>query len=169
MDIVIHKNQWYWGSTLTIVKNDGMASVELQLDNKYPTIAFVKGLIVHDTCRKQGIGNAMLDACIIEAFKCEKSFLQLNVKKDSWVVGWYKRRGFIIIYEDDDEYTMWKPIRVIDEPSFNHVRENVIENANKWLSLNLKMLMNVLDVEYDAHEIDIKDFIEDFKKAMKGE
>lgn len=43
-----------------------------------------------------------------------------------------------------------------------------IEKAEKWLFLNLKMLMNVLDVEYDTHDIDIKDFIDDFCKHMKG-
>lgn len=110
MDIVIHNNQWYWGNTLTIISSDGMASVELQCDNKYPTIAFIKGLMVHDTCRNQGIGNEMLDACFSEAIKLNKLFLQLNVLKDSWLVGWYERKGFIIIYEDDNEYTMWKQI-----------------------------------------------------------
>jgi len=44
-----------------------------------------------------------------------------------------------------------------------------IEKAEKWLSFNLKMLMNVLDVVYNTHETDVKDFIEDFKNYMKGE
>lgn len=110
MDIVIHNNQWYWGNTLTLIRYDGMASVELQCDNKYPTIAFIKGLIVHDTCRNQGIGNKMLDVCFSEAIKLNKLFLQLNVLKDSWLVGWYERKGFTIIYEDDNEYTMWKQL-----------------------------------------------------------
>lgn len=30
----------------------------------------------------------------------------------------------------------------------------------------MKILMNVFDVEYDTHDTDIKDFIEDFKKYM---
>lgn len=42
-----------------------------------------------------------------------------------------------------------------------------IDKADKWLSLNMKMLMNVLDVEYDTHDTDIKDFIADFKKYME--
>ena len=110
MDIVIHNNQWHWGNTLTIIRYDGMASVELQCDNRYPTIAFIKELIVHDTCRNQGIGDKMLDACFSEAIKLNKLFLQLNVLKDSWLVGWYERKGFTIIYEDDNEYTMWKQL-----------------------------------------------------------
>lgn len=44
-------------------------------------------------------------------------------------------------------------------------KDTFIEKANKWLSINMKMLMNVLDVEYDTH--DIKDFIEDFKKYIE--
>lgn len=125
IDVIIHKNQWYWGSTLTIIKNDGMASVQLQLDNKYPTVAFVKGLIVHDTCRKKGIGSAMLDACIKETLKCGKLFLQLNAKKDSWIVGWYERKGFTIIYEDDDEYTMWKQLDIKPQSHWKPSNEQI--------------------------------------------
>ena len=47
-------------------------------------------------------------------------------------------------------------------------KDAFIKKANEWLSLNMKMLMNVLDVEYNTHDIDIKDFIEDFKRYMEG-
>ena len=46
-------------------------------------------------------------------------------------------------------------------------KDAFIEKAEKWLSLNLKMLMNVLDVEYDTHETDVKDFVGDFRRYMK--
>ena len=66
------------------------------------------------------------------------------------------------------------PIKEGDNPNWKnatnieYVRKEVfVEKANKWLSLNMKMLMNVLDVEYDTHDTDIKDFIEDFKKYME--
>ena len=42
-----------------------------------------------------------------------------------------------------------------------------IEKAVNWLSLNMKMLMNVFDVEYDTHDTDVKDFIEDFKRYIE--
>lgn len=68
------------------------------------------------------------------------------------------------------------PIKDGDNPNWKnatnieYVRKDVfVEKANKWLSLNMKMLMNVLDVEYDTHDTDIKDFIEDFRRYMKGE
>ena len=66
------------------------------------------------------------------------------------------------------------PIKEGDNPNWKnatnieYVRKEVfVEKANKWLSLNMKMLMNVLDVEYHTHDTDIKDFIEDFKKYME--
>ena len=66
------------------------------------------------------------------------------------------------------------PIKDGDNPNWEnatnieYVRKDVfIEKANKWLSLNMKMLMNVLDVEYDTHDTDIKDFIEDFRNYIK--
>lgn len=52
------------------------------------------------------------------------------------------------------------------DPEYVH-KDVFIEKANKWLSLNMKMIMNVLDVEYDTHDTDIKDFIEDFKKYVE--
>lgn len=66
------------------------------------------------------------------------------------------------------------PINEGDNPNWKnatnieYVRKDVfVEKANKWLSLNMKMLMNVLDVEYDTHDTDIKDFIEDFRNYIK--
>jgi hypothetical protein len=66
------------------------------------------------------------------------------------------------------------PIEEGDNPNWKNAtnieyvrKDTFIEKANKWLSINMKMLMNVLDVEYDTHDTDIKDFIEDFKKYME--
>jgi hypothetical protein len=58
----------------------------------------------------------------------------------------------------------------IDKDSVEYIRKDAfVEKLDKWLSLNLKMLMSVLDVEYNTHETDVKDFIKDFKNYMKGE
>lgn len=57
-----------------------------------------------------------------------------------------------------------------DETTVEYIRTDAfIEKANNWLSLNMKILMNVFDVEYDTHDTDIKDFIEDFRKYMERE
>lgn len=110
MQVIYHDNNWYWGDTTTIITTDSLGMVELQYDNKYPSIAFIRGLSVHYSARKGGIGNALLDLCKKEAIKRGKKFLQLNVQKDSWLVQWYERRGFTTIFEDDNEFTMWKQI-----------------------------------------------------------
>ena len=52
-------------------------------------------------------------------------FLQLNAKKDSWIVGWYERKGFTIIYEDDDEYTMWKQLVIKPQSHWNPSNEQM--------------------------------------------
>ena len=46
--------------------------------------------------------------------------------------------------------------------------KTMIERACDWLTLNIGMLLKVLDVEYNTNETDVKDFIEDFRKAMEG-
>ena len=45
--------------------------------------------------------------------------------------------------------------------------ETMIKRACDWLTLNVGMLLKVLDVEYNTNETDVRDFIEDFRKAME--
>ena len=107
-----HKNDWWWGKTTTLIHKDGIATVELQFDNNYPTVAFIKGLSVFDLYRKKGYGKQMLRLCEDIAKKEGKLFLQLSVDKDcEWLVNWYKREYFDIIYVDEHEYTMWKKLK----------------------------------------------------------
>ena len=110
MKVIYHDNKWYWGNTTTIITEGCMGMVELQYDNNYPTVAFIKGLSVHKSARKCGIGNTLLELCHQEALKKGMKFLQLNVLQDSWLVDWYKRKGFTTIYKDEHEFTMWKQL-----------------------------------------------------------
>lgn len=46
-------------------------------------------------------------------------------------------------------------------------KKKMLNKACNWLSLNLQMLLNVFDVEYNTNDTKTKDFIDDFKKAME--
>lgn len=107
--IVEHFNKWWWGSTFTLIADEGLGIVEVQLDDKYPSIAFVKGLSVFESERQKGLGKELLDQCVILALREQKQFLQLSVNKEKdWLVRWYKRLGFITIMTDEHEFTMLK-------------------------------------------------------------
>ena len=104
-----HVNTWWWGKTITLVSKDGYSTVELQFDYNYPSIAFIKGLSVFQTRRKEGYGTEIMGCCEAVAKKEGYAFLQLCVNKEqNWLVDWYKRLGFIVIMKDEHEFTMLK-------------------------------------------------------------
>ena len=107
--IVEHFNKWWWGNTFTLIAGEGLGIVEVQLDDNYPSIAFVKGLSVLESERQKGLGKELLDQCVILALREQKQFLQLSVNKENnWLVRWYKRLGFITFMTDEHELTMLK-------------------------------------------------------------
>lgn len=64
----------------------------------------------------------------------------------------------------------WDALPSDDFISIEYTRTDVfIEKACEWLTLNIRMLLKVLDVEYNTYEIDVKDFIKDFRRAMEDE
>ena len=111
---LFHENEWFWGRTTTIISRDGVATVELQYDDKYPSTAFVKGLIVLKTFRRQGYASDLMRLCDEAARNEGRRFLQLNANKEQrWLVQWYESLGYTIIYTDENEHTM---LKVLDMP-----------------------------------------------------
>lgn len=110
-DYICHYNEWWWGKTYQIITKDGYGTVEIQFDDSYPSIAFIKGLSVYKSKRKQGIGTELINWCNNFAIEKGYPFLQLSVNKEQdWLVNWYKTLGFVTIMKDDHEYTMLKQI-----------------------------------------------------------
>ena len=108
---IYHVNTWWWGKTITLVSKDGYSTVELQLDDNYPSTAFIKGLSVFSTRRKEGYGTEIMGCCEAVAKKEGYTFLQLSVDKEQdWLVEWYKHLGFVIIMKDEHEFTMLKAL-----------------------------------------------------------
>ena len=107
--IVEHLNKWWWGCTFTLIVGDGLGIVEVQFDDNYPSVAFIKGLSVIESERQKGLGKELIDQCVLIALREQKQFLQLSAnKKKDWLVRWYKRLGFVIYMTDDNEITMLK-------------------------------------------------------------
>lgn len=106
-----HNNRWWWGKTITLIHKEGWASIEIQFDNNYPSVAFVKGLIVFEYKRKKRIGTDLLLLSEEIAKSFGKRFTQLSADiNKEWLVKWYERNGYIISYKDEHEYTMIKDL-----------------------------------------------------------
>lgn len=111
MDIVEHVNKWWWGKTINFVKNDGKAIVELQMDDNYPRVIFIKGLSVIELERRKGLGTELLALCERVARKECAKFLQLTADKEKeWLVEWYKKHGFVVFMHDEHEEVMVKAL-----------------------------------------------------------
>ena len=91
---VIHKNEWQWGKTFTIVRENGRAIVGLSISEDEPELGYINGLSVVGTIRRLGKGTRMLNDAIELAKKNGCKYAYLHCDKDSFVFDWYKRLGF---------------------------------------------------------------------------
>lgn len=109
-----HRDKWWWGETLVLVARDGLSTVEIQYDDNYPSIAFIKGLSVYQSVRQKGIGTELLKLCEEIAKDEGYKFTQLTANKEQdWLVEWYKSSGYQIIMKDKHEFTM---LKALDSP-----------------------------------------------------
>ena len=104
-----HVNVWWWGKTVTLLHRQGIATVEVQLDNDYPNTAHIKGLSVFEYKRRNGVGTELLSIAEQIAKRYGKKYVELSADKTKeWLVGWYQKNGYTIIHIDEHEYTMMK-------------------------------------------------------------
>ena len=101
-NFIIHDNSWWWGRTINIISDDGLAHLLVQFDKDYPETAFLRGLMVHPSARRKGIGTELMKEA--ERISRENGIKEMELDADlkaGWLVGWYERLGFgeILMYE----------------------------------------------------------------------
>lgn len=107
--VIVHRNKWWWGNTTSFIEGHGYGQVEVQFDDSWNYICYIRGLIVFTPHRKKGLGSKLLDLAIDEARHRGMKFVKLDANKDEkWLVEWYERRGFYRVSFDEHEYTMIK-------------------------------------------------------------
>lgn len=107
----VHDNAWWWGTSYSIIRKDGVGMVEVQFDCEMPETVYVKGLSVLRDKRRQGIAKEMLSLCESIGKQSGMAFLRLSVEKSNeWLFEWYKRLGFHTLYIEDNVFEMVKPL-----------------------------------------------------------
>jgi GNAT superfamily N-acetyltransferase len=86
-DVFYHTNQWHWGRSVDIVKDDGTAIVSVEFDEKtFPKTGCICNLSVIATERRKGLGQKMMKYAL---FCCEDNgmtFARLHVDaKNVWL------------------------------------------------------------------------------------
>lgn len=75
-DFFFHINQWYWGHSIDIVKNDGSAIVCVKFDkSSFPKTGYICDLSVLEPKRKKGLGDKMRIIC-----RCKDRKIKNKVK-----------------------------------------------------------------------------------------
>jgi ribosomal protein S18 acetylase RimI-like enzyme len=111
-DVFYHKNSWWWGRSIDIVKDNGTAIVCVKFDEKtFPKAGYICNLSVIATERRKGLGQKMMKYAL---FCCEDhnmTFVRLHVDaKNIWLKEWYERLGFKELSRDENEIEMVKEL-----------------------------------------------------------
>ena len=107
-----HFCDWWWGSSVDIVKEDGTAIVCVKFDEKsFPKTGYICNLSVSAYCRENGIGTQMMLFAIGECMDNGMTFARLHVEaKNIWLKEWYERLGFKELSRDENEIEMIKEL-----------------------------------------------------------
>lgn len=112
MNYIHHINKWYWGTTETIVAEDGKSIIKISIDEDCPDSALISGLSVHETVRNQNRGNEILKEAE-ETIRKNKNIFSINITAEiPWIVEWYKRNNYnsLAIKHDNDVVWLQKKI-----------------------------------------------------------
>lgn len=109
---VQYNSTWYWGKSVMIVKDDGMAMISVKFDEKtFPNTGYICSLLVHESHQKKGFGYRMMKLAIDSCREQGVGFVRLHVNKNQeWLVDWYKRLGFKELSRDDYELELIKEL-----------------------------------------------------------
>lgn len=94
METVRYKNKWPWGVDIVHIATDGKCTVGVSKQDGFD-FAFIHDLIVHESARKRGRGQYLLDLAELEALRAFHCHLVvLRVVPGSWMEQWYRNNGY---------------------------------------------------------------------------
>lgn len=111
-DVFYHKNSWWWGRSIDIIKCNGTAIVCVKFDEKtFPKCGYICNLSVLETERRKGLGWVMMQYAINACRDRNMTFARLHVDaKNIWLKEWYEILGFKELSRDDNEVEMIKEL-----------------------------------------------------------
>lgn len=93
--VLYHKNQWNWGTGVTIVIARGLALCTVSVTNDDCSVAYLSGVMVHTSVRKRGYGRLLLKYAERRARLLGCTKILLATDPNQWIADWYRRNGFI--------------------------------------------------------------------------
>ena len=105
---VVHQDVWGWGETVKLVTPDGFGLVSMSFSNGSPGVCYISGLSVVPEVRRQGIATNLMRAC--ENYCKQRGIfrIDLNSRKEGWLIDFYGSLGYAQLFEEDGEMKMYK-------------------------------------------------------------
>ena len=123
---VIHKNDWFWGTTYTFIFSSGKSIIKLTTENDVPGIGVLSGFSVLPCYTGKGLGKLTLEFTISYARGLGLESLEISVERlpgNEWIVDWYKRIGFVEFLDNDPDYINFKMNLRGDEGDEGNIKE----------------------------------------------
>lgn len=111
MMLTLHSNRWPWGTTETVIIENGDAMVEMSFEDDNVGVCYISGLSVIPERRREGLAKQLMEYC--ETF-CRNSGvfrLDLSSVKEQFVMDFYHKLGFCDIREENGYMKMYKIIK----------------------------------------------------------
>lgn len=99
---IVHKDSFTdargYVERFTMMEETGKAMVVLHKYQEDPTF-YLYNISIEESHRKQGLGNSILKMCEAIALQFGLTATSLYVEKGSWMESWYKRKGYVYMYD----------------------------------------------------------------------
>lgn len=111
MEIIEIRNRWKWGESIHLISEGGYGHCLLEFKDD-TTWGFISGLVVHPSRQNCGIATVLIEKAEEITLKEGFNLVCLSVEKQrQWQFEWYKRIGYEVYDEDEEEYWLRKYIR----------------------------------------------------------
>lgn len=108
--VIVHKNEWHWGTSYTTVTSDGLG-VHIMGIEKGQNSCFFGSIIVHESKRHNGIGKMLHQIAEERAKRLGLESIEFVTDNNAWMKEWYLRMGYKVIkINDDGTVTMKKTL-----------------------------------------------------------
>lgn len=110
MEIIEIKNKWYWGYTYHLIC-DGCSSLVVEFKDNTDW-GYLFGLVVNSSNQNKGIASHLMKKAEEIILREGFNVVHLSVEKErKWQFEWYKRLGYEVYDEDEEEYWLRKYIK----------------------------------------------------------
>lgn len=109
--MTLHSNRWPWGTTETVIIENGEAMVEMMFEDDNVGVCYISGLSVVEYRRREGLATALMKYCEEFCRKRDIFRLDLNSVREDFVMDFYHKLGFVDIKEENGYMKMYKIIK----------------------------------------------------------